>query len=175
MGYRSPPGLPLPKSTAQVLEPGDILYVPRGCLHATSTPDGEIGDEESWQRDSKRGPSFHFTVGLQAMQDTGISATWEAFFGAGDVFRHEHVLEGYYTALGNLVDRDERFRQALPRDFMIGGYNRTWENIARNMFHDLVDEMLDKTSFVRRTQRLVRGYFLKWIERMEDQGGYGRG
>jgi len=163
MGYRSLQGLPLPKSTAQVLEPGDILYVPRGCLHATSTPVGNIEDEDYWQKDSKEGPSLHLTVGMETMWDEGISATWEAFFGSGLMFRHEHILEGYYTALGNLIDRDERFRQALPREFMLGGYNRTWEHLAKNLFHDLVDEMFDKTAFVRRTQRLVRGQLLQWI------------
>jgi ribosomal protein L16 Arg81 hydroxylase len=40
------------------LRPGDVLYVPRGCLHATSTPDGDL-------------PSMHMTVGMETMWDVG--------------------------------------------------------------------------------------------------------
>lgn len=43
-----------------VLGPGDVLYVPRGCLHATATPEGDL-------------PSMHMTVGLEAMWDVGKS------------------------------------------------------------------------------------------------------
>ena len=40
-----------------VLEAGDVLYVPRGCLHATSTLDSDS-------------TSMHLTVGVEAMWGT---------------------------------------------------------------------------------------------------------
>ena len=43
------------------LRPGDVLYVPRGCLHATSTLDSEDA-------------SMHLTVGVEAMWGTSSTA-----------------------------------------------------------------------------------------------------
>ncbi len=102
-----------------VLEPGDVLYVPRGCIHATATPEGDL-------------PSMHMTVGMETMWDVGewkrgggmgtekdavnhtaldclgVAMTWEAFLGAGDVSHHNHIMEGYYTALAHKIDSDVR-------------------------------------------------------------------
>ena len=100
-----------------VLEPGDVLYVPRGCMHLTSTVMEEEEEEEG--KDGGGGaPSVHLTVGMEAMWDLGVSLTWEAFLGAGEFFRHDHVIESYYRALGNLIDKDKRFRETLPKWFL---------------------------------------------------------
>ena len=169
-----------------VLEPGDILYVPRGCLHLTSTVDeGETGlgtnKNKNKKRNKKRNkkkktkqeirnklltPSIHLTVGMEAMWDHGVSATWEAFFGAGEFFRHDHSVESYYRALGNLIDKDIRFRETLPMDFLkisaedskktIGeGASPEFVAQVRERMHTLVDEMIDSTPLIKRIRRLM--------------------
>jgi hypothetical protein len=75
-----------------VLGPGDTLYVPRGCIHGTSTPAvgevdqadqadeaGEASEAEEAGEDTHdiRESSMHLTVGMEAMWDSGLSATWE--------------------------------------------------------------------------------------------------
>ena len=72
-----------------VLGPGDTLYVPRGCIHGTSTPAvgevdkadeadeaGEAGETGADPHDIRES-SMHLTVGMEAMWDSGLSATWE--------------------------------------------------------------------------------------------------
>mgnify|MGYP000860372492 CR=1 FL=1 len=75
-----------------ILEPGDVLYVPRGCLHLTSTVEEKKKTKRPRSLFEKKNnlltPSIHLTVGMEAMWDHGVSATWEAFFGAGEFFRH---------------------------------------------------------------------------------------
>ena len=112
-------------------------------------------------------PSVHLTVGMEAMWDHGVSATWEAFFGAGEFFRHDHVVESYYRALGNLIDKDIRFRETLPIDFLkvkeetessaILGEGATSEFVSsvRERMHTMVDEMIDSTPFIKRIRRLM--------------------
>ena len=158
-----------------ILEPGDVLYVPRGCLHLTST----VGTASSTHNNKKTNnnnnnnnnkneelptPSIHLTVGMEAMWDHGVSATWEAFFGAGEFFRHEHAMESYYTALGNLIDKDIRFRRTLPTSFMSedeehklsgDGASAAFVDDVRDRMHALVDEMIDSTSFIKRVRRLM--------------------
>lgn len=90
----------------------------------------------------------------------------EAFFGAGEFYHHEHVTEGYFTALGNLIDSDQRFRRTVPREVMMGGADRAWEEEARGMMHAVVDEMFDGTTFARRTQKVIRGGMLQHLERV---------
>ena len=154
-----------------VLEPGDILYVPRGCLHLTSTVEDDGKNKRKETKIEKRNklltPSVHLTVGMEAMWDHGVSATWEAFFGAGEFFRHDHVVESYYRALGNLIDKDIRFRETLPIDFLkvkeetessaILGEGATSEFVSsvRERMHTMVDEMIDSTPFIKRIRRLM--------------------
>ena len=166
-----------------ILEPGDVLYVPRGCLHLTSTADIEMKEESKKNKKNKKNkksqnvkktkrwegtplpsPSIHLTVGMEAMWDHGVSATWEAFFGAGEFFHHEHAVESYYTAIGNLIDKDIRFRETLPmsfladdEEFQLTGEGSSPEFVAqvRDRMHTLVDEMVDSTSFIKRVRRLM--------------------
>lgn len=39
----------------------------------------------------------------------GLSNTWEAFLGAGDIAHHNHIVEGYYRALKNKILSDLRY------------------------------------------------------------------
>ena len=154
-----------------VLEPGDILYVPRGCIHLTSTPplqadqSAKTSDAAAWTLSS-----MHLTVGMEAMWDTGVSATWEAFFGAGQFFRHDHAVEAFYEALGNLIDKDLRFRQTVPQAVVApapADMNRQhWREEARARLHSIVDEMIDGTQFLNRTQRLMRATLQQHVRKL---------
>jgi hypothetical protein len=64
-----------------VLEPGQVLYVPRGVVHATSTVNLQQDYGDHTQLDDVAGPStsMHLTVGLEA----GFGWTVEGFLGAG--------------------------------------------------------------------------------------------
>ena len=103
-----------------VLEPGDVLYVPRGCLHGTSTELPEHGSDGAAapggsERASKQQPSLHLTIGLHTLMTTGTPLSWEAFFGADKHYRHDHVVEALFTAIGNLAEGDNEFRKSVPR------------------------------------------------------------
>lgn len=105
----------------------------RGVIHATSTPESDI-------------PSMHMTVGMEALWDVGTLQRWEApfldssvscgcvfghglttaaglsqawfnLFGAGDVARHNHLVEGLFTALRRQVKSNIGFRKSLPASF----------------------------------------------------------
>ena len=150
---------------------GDILFVPRGCLHTTSTPEhGDTGENGSKDNrgiseaifdDLAEDVSMHMTVGQEVMADVTGSFTWESFFGAGAYFRHEHVLEGYYEALRNLVDKDLRFRRGVPSSLINNeeGGNVDWKEMARSMMHTIVDEMFSNTDFAEEIQRYVQELF----------------
>ena len=117
-----------------ILSPGDVLYVPRGCFHLTSTPQ----DPENERLDIN--PSLHLTVGMEAMLDGSLSTTWEAIFGAGSHYQHDHVLEAYFTAIGSLTDKNVQFREAIPREMLRGDKNHsTWRPRLRSMLHEIVD------------------------------------
>lgn len=64
-----------------VLEPGQVLYVPRGVIHATSTADLQQDDAHFVHLNDASGPStsMHLTVGLEA----GFGWSVEGFLGAG--------------------------------------------------------------------------------------------
>ena len=118
------------------LEAGDILYLPRGCIHGTSTPAGNS-------------PSVHLTMGMETLWDYGLSMTWESFLGAGDN-HHQFILENYYRALGQLTDKDLRFRESLPRAALNGDPPATWKEGVRDRLRALVDEMVDHTPMIGR-------------------------
>ena len=133
------------------LDAGDVLYVPRGCIHHTSTP---VADDPT---SADTNPSMHLTVGMEALWDTGISNTWEAMLIGGQFFRHEHHLESYYTALGNLVDKDLRFRKSIPPELMQSRDKGVWGEHIRTMLHAIVDEMVDNTELPSRLSNLMHG------------------
>ncbi|EDQ90497.1 uncharacterized protein MONBRDRAFT_31896 [Monosiga brevicollis MX1] len=140
-----------------LLQPGDILYVPRGVLHATSTPEGDH-------------PSMHLTVGMEAMWDLGIGQVWHHFLGAGAVAHHQHIVEGLYTALRRKTHEDARYRATMPASF----YNRSgdpkqsaeWREMGRQMLHDMVDELVDHTLTFERIQKLMLGQVRKSRDRL---------
>ena len=63
-----------------VIEPGQVLYVPRGVVHATSTANLQQDDRDHRLDDvSGSSTSMHLTIGLEA----GFGWTVEGFLGAG--------------------------------------------------------------------------------------------
>lgn len=135
-----------------VLQPGDVLYVPRGCLHATATADGGGAALDTE-------PSLHLTVGMEAMMDKAVALTWEAALGAGVQHRHEHVVEGFYTALGQLINTDVALRRSVPASSLQEGDGshggREFKAEMRRLLHRVVDEMVDHTETVERVQGLM--------------------
>ena len=101
---------------------------------------------------------MHMTVGQEVMADVTGCFTWESFFGAGAFFRHEHVFEGYFQALRQLMDKDVRFRQGLPSSMIKNEEDDKvdWKEMARSMMHTVVDEMFSQTDFAEETQRYVQ-------------------
>ena len=164
-----------------VVSAGDILFVPRGCLHATSTP--KQGGEGETAKEGNGGPhtasfgdiakdvSMHMTVGQEVMADVTGCFTWESFFGAGAFFRHEHVFEGYFQALRQLMDKDVRFRQGLPSSMIKNEEDDKvdWKEMARSMMHTVVDEMFSQTDFAEETQRYVQRNYLNSIVELYDK------
>ena len=112
----------------------------------------DANDFRKWKESS-----IHLTVGVEVMNDKYLSTTWESFFGAGEFFRHDHVVESYYKALGAMIDEDKRFRSGVPAALMSGEGNQLpWKNKARKMMHDLVDKMFDGTDMLRNIQNLYQ-------------------
>lgn len=163
-----------------VLSPGDVLFVPRGCVHTTSTPlpasiDGDA-DLKSETRptptvdDILKQSSMHLTVGVEVMADVTASFQWEAFFGGGAFFRHDHVMEGFHTALGQIVDKDLRFREGVPTSMLEldeeeedkGSRSsvKEWKSTAKTLMHAVVDEMFENTDFAETTQEYFRNNLL---------------
>eukprot|EP01147_Barroeca_monosierra_P006159 gene6159-9202_t len=114
-----------------VLSPGDILYVPRGCVHATSTP---VSSSE---------PSMHMTVGMEALWDKGIGNTWESALGSGMVYRHSLIIESYYRALAFRKDKDMRFRETVPRSIREGVPTDADREYLRKLLYSLADTMVE--------------------------------
>ena len=165
-----------------VLEKGDVLYVPRGCIHLTSTVLLPSVEDDGRLRPLREKPSVHLTVGMEALWDSGVSTTWEAFFGAGEFYQHQHVTEAYYRALGNLIDKDSRFRETMPMSFLHAGPKfvvtdngaswsggnveeedeeeedeeaRAFVQMAKDRMHAIVDEMFAATPMVQRVRRML--------------------
>jgi len=115
-----------------VTGPGDVLYIPRGTLHATSTV--IEGQDQT--------PSTHLTVGVESLNDYGTSWSWDSFFGArGNTAGL--IEKSYYNALGNLIDTDKRFRKSMPLPFLKGAKPGTvegskWTGKATELMHAIV-------------------------------------
>ncbi len=161
-----------------VLNPGDVLFVPRGCLHTTSTPPPLTSSQKTKKISSStpvseeivlKQASMHLTVGVEVMSDETTCFQWQAFFGSGAFFRHDHVVEGFYTALGQLVDHDKRFRKGVPtamlyqeNDDLVESSNSSgWKKMAKTLMHAIVDEMFEHTDFAETTQTYFKHNLMK--------------
>ena len=71
-------------------------------------------------------------------------------------FRHDHIIESYYKALGKKIDTDERFRAGVPRELISGNGNQVvWKQNMKTMMHDLVDSMFDETDLYDNIQKII--------------------
>ena len=117
--------------------------------------DGKMNDEEKTSSMDWMESSIHLTVGVEVMNDAHLSTTWEALFGAGEFFRHDHIIEAYYKALGIKIDQDKRFRAGVPRELISGnGDQSVWKKEAKHMMHEVVDSMFEKTDLLKHLQKI---------------------
>ena len=134
------------------LAPGEILYVPRGMVHATST--AELSEEET---------SMHLTVGLEA----GFGWTLEGVLGtASGMMRAESRDESRFfsvfaQAITKAANRDPDFRRTIPPSAfaecalsetgqcptdVLGG-SGAWSGLVSRALHSAVDEMMAGDGF----------------------------
>merc|ERR1711871_1756233 len=143
-----------------VLRPGDILYIPRGYLHATATNVDKRSDYHSaGSIFGGEAPSMHLTVGVESLWDLGVSNTWESFLGgkhASTPSTISTVTTGWSKALLKLTASDVRFRRAVPKSLLTDFEGDEWKSRARSLMHSVVDAMLDETSWAYDTYSRLR-------------------
>eukprot|EP00947_MAST-08B_sp_MAST-8B-sp1_P001638 g1638.t1 len=128
-----------------VLKRGDVLYVPRGVFHGTSTDN--LGDLPA-------------EVGkVDVMFDHGIPFTWATLMGF-------HSNPVFWKTLPEAVEqrmhKDVAMRRSVDDNFLVRGANatenpRAWKRMrerTRSMMYGLVDELVDHTPFLERSRNL---------------------
>lgn len=117
-----------------ILQPGDILYVPRGMLHMTSTDmlteSNNVGDY-----------SLHLTVAIAP--DAFIPSYAIGGMDAYGIPKHDLFRQAYIKAVEQLSVRDVRFRTTIP--YQAG--KDTWKPVLKALMHDVVNEVWDNTTF----------------------------
>jgi hypothetical protein len=105
-----------------VLRPGDMLYVPRGAIHHTSTRvDGEDPNDTE--------PSLHFTAALPMDHQ---SLTWAMGVAPGPgVAQHTYLMAGLQKAMEALIANDVSLRRSL-KPF---GNESAMEDTVRSALH----------------------------------------
>lgn len=122
-----------------VLKPGDMLYVPRGAIHMTST-------------EGLEGTSVHFTTALPMDHQ---SLSWGVGLSAGPgVEQHPYLEQGMVKAAEQLVGEHMDLRRSIKP---LGNATNMNEEM-RNMLHRVVDELIDGTDFTS----LVKSRFAEW-------------
>lgn len=117
-----------------VLRPGDLLYVPRGAIHLTSTSEFENIPET---------PSYHitFAIALDAFHLPWVTGTRSA----PGVPQHMYLHEAFQSAMQQLWNKDRKYRKSVR----IGGESyEEWKERLRAAMHDGIDEMLDNSNYM---------------------------
>lgn len=131
-----------------VLKPGDMLYVPRGAIHLTSTARNAIKST----KDKSIPPSFHFTVALPMDHQ---SITWGLGLAKGPgVEQHPYLMQEMRKSAEQLIAREMDLRRSLKPM----GNASSMDEDMRAMLHRLVDEMIDSTDYMR----LIKQRFQEW-------------
>jgi len=128
-----------------VLRPGDVIYVPRGTMHCTST--ASSGTEPSLSltiTSIHKHYAWPFAFGVfagSAQLDDERPAQW---------LGHARFRRHWFDATRALADRRLDFRRVLPHEFWFGGSG--WKEDARQRLHAIVDELVDNTGFLESMQ-----------------------
>jgi hypothetical protein len=148
-----------------VLKPGDLLYVPRGAVHLTSTvtEDGDKG---------VAGASQHITFGLPVDYQNMLVA-----LGAGPADGERDVPNHLPEVLTKaLKQRQERLLEAR-RSFATGATDADIKERMKVELHGIVDEMIENTTFVAAAQAAlvhghaaVKNYALVSLDKSVDPG-----
>jgi len=123
------------------LQPGDVIYVPRGAIHCTSTAHSATEPSLSLTLTSVHSHyAWPFAFGVLAgstQLDDERPAQWHG---------HTRFRRHWFDATRALSRRDLEFRGMLPHDFWFGGDD--WKEKARKHMHLIVDELVDHTEFL---------------------------
>jgi hypothetical protein len=169
-----------------VLEPGHVLYVPRGVVHATSTADLAT-------------TSLHLTVGLEA----SFGWTVEGFVGAGappmaEAAQGARFQAALAQALTTVANRNRALRQSITpsqlrrhqqeqagaakpdkagagaEDTQVGeeaggeGEGGGWRELLASALHSAVDELVANTGFVPTVAAEMEGELRRWRAAIAD-------
>ena len=117
------------------LQPGDILYVPRGCIHATHTKG--LGTDE---------PSLHLTVGAELGAKEADFSVFGQAGGNGERGNGARIWKAFQEALAEKVDTDQRLRRTVPRDVIVGKEDGidAWKEEMKKILHGVVDDMFER-------------------------------
>ena len=124
------------------LEPGDVLYVPRGCIHATHTLGLGTND-----------PSLHLTVGAEMGSEGADFTVFGHVGGQGERGNGARIWKSFQKALAGRAEKDPRLRQTVPRALVSGkrkkdgssqDEDRAWREEIRNILHGIVDDMVNE-------------------------------
>eukprot|EP00941_MAST-03F_sp_MAST-3F-sp1_P006300 g6300.t1 len=147
-----------------VVEAGEILYVPRGVVHMTSTPE-PLSDAEANvllpnDHENKLGilqqSSIHLTLGIESSLDGNVGTTWSSFFFGSDRNKvRQNPL--FFTAFlyqmvkhqSSLSPLSRSLKETLPAAFYndkigyIGDKDINWRNQGRKIAHDIIDAIFE--------------------------------
>ena len=127
-----------------VLEPGDSLWVPRGCIHSTST---YFPGEEAPKgvQALLKATSMHLTTHVARLHDFG-GREQIIPMGLGG-FQNPLFESRWENALNTLYESNVEFRRGLNfRD-------SSWKENLKSKMHALVDEMMDSTDYLEQLER----------------------
>jgi len=123
------------------LQPGDVIYVPRGALHCTSTAHSTTEPSLSLTLTSVHSHfEWPFAFGVfagSAQQDDERAAQW---------LNHARFRQQWFDASRSLAKKSLDFKRLLPHEFWFGGSR--WREDARKHLHSIVDELVDSTDFL---------------------------
>lgn len=91
-----------------VLQPGEVLYVPRGALHTTSTPPGG-------------GTSLHLTAGIEVVNVDGDATNYHFLGGAPKTPEGRALLPALQRALAQLAAKNLTMRKGVAREVVRAG------------------------------------------------------
>ena len=143
------------------LQPGQILYVPRGAVHATAMP----------ARGARRAePSLHITAGAEFQDRRGSNKKDRPGLLAEELFKPRSKLFGdslwraYQRAVLSLAhDRHGVLRSSLDfREANAGApspsLGHRWTAQARALMHRVVDDVFDDSEFVQEVEGRLRDH-----------------